>query len=421
MRNSSTYLVSAKLYSIFRMLFGLLMIPQIINLVPHVHDLAQSTFVFHYPYLDFINAYSHLQIDIMKYIALFGVILITVGVFSRLGAFLFLICFGYIFLIDMSFYNNHYYLWCLIAILFILSDVDKSISILDLIKKNTNKNIHITNYFTIGLLVSIVYFYGGIAKINTDWLQGYPMRLLAVDRAYPFPHFMGYFMSYFGLIFDLVIGFVLWIKPKSILVILPYFAFHSSNYFIFNIGEFPLVMMAAYLLFIPLSQFYFKELYKAVLDFLKWNIASVLLILFFIIQLVFPLRFLILFEDVAWHRQGHYFAWRMMLHNHEPKYFQFLVVMPDLDDQYMIQFDKLITYRQLVNTFNDPYFIWKVAQKLALDAKTKYKTQNVEVYCNSLITLNQHTEQFLINTDTNLAGIPYYFYKKNTFVNEFKP
>ena len=419
MQNDS-FLVSAKLYSVFRFLFGVLMFPQIINLVPHVHDLATSTFVFHYPYLGFINAYSHLQIDILKYVGLVGAALLALGILPRVGALLFLFCFGYIFLIDMSFYNNHYYLWCLMAFLFIFSNVDKSISIIDIFKKRTNKSIHIINYMTFGLLVSIVYFYGGVAKLNADWLQGYPMRLMAIARNYPYPDLVGYFMSYFGLFFDLFIGFLLWVKPKSIFIVLPYFAFHLSNYFIFNIGEFPLVMMAAWLLFLQIGNSNLSFLKNAVVDFLKWNVVSAVLVVFFLIQLIFPLRFLLMFENIAWHRQGHYFAWRMMLDNHEPEYFQFLVVMPDLGDQYMIKFDEFITYRQLVNSYHDPYFIWQIAQKLANDAKTKYKTQNVEVYCNSLITLNQHKEQFLINIDTNLAGIPYQFYKNNSFINKFK-
>ena len=80
------------------------MLPQVFNLAPHVHDLSESTFVFHYPNLAFIEAYSHELIYTLTYLAAFGAILLASGVFPKIGAFLFFISFGYLFLIDMSFY-----------------------------------------------------------------------------------------------------------------------------------------------------------------------------------------------------------------------------------------------------------------------------------------------------------------------------
>ena len=393
------------------------MLPQVFNLAPHVHDLSESTFVFHYPNLAFIEAYSHKLIYTLTYLAAFGAILLASGVFPKIGAFLFFISFGYLFLIDMSFYNNHYYLWCLISFLYIIIDTNKSISIIDLIKKNTNKTISIGNYLVFGLLFSIVYFYGGIAKINSDWLQGYPMRLLTTNRAYPFPDILGIFMSYFGLFFDLLIPFILWYKPKSIFVVIPYFTFHLSNYFIFNIGEFPLVMIVAWAIYLTIYKYNIKSIFKDFGIIFQNKINRYILILFFIVQMLFPLRFLFMLDGLAWHRQGHYFAWRMMLHNHEPEYFQFLVELPDLKDKYFVDFSQLITYRQLMNTYNDSYFIWQLAQKLKKDAQKKYKTEKVFVYCLSNITLNQHKARALIKPNVNIANEPYYFYKKNNFIN----
>ena len=72
--------VSAINFSLFRLFFGLLMIPQVINLVPHIHDLATSTYVFHYPYLWFIEAWSHELIDVLQYISLAAAILLAFGI-----------------------------------------------------------------------------------------------------------------------------------------------------------------------------------------------------------------------------------------------------------------------------------------------------------------------------------------------------
>ena len=413
----TSYHVTALHYSIVRLLFGLLMLPQVFSLVPHVHDLAQSTIVFHYPGLDFIEAYSHQLIDVLAAFAVAGATLLALGIIPRIGAFVFMCCFGYLFLIDMSFYNNHYYLWCLISFLYTVSDTHKSISVIDVFKNNTNKTIHIVNYAVLGLLISIVYFYGGVAKINPDWLQGYPMRLVTSGRGYPFPDALGLFLSYGGLVFDLAIPFLLWIKPKAWYIAIPYFAFHTSNYFMFNIGEFPLVMMAAWLLFPTLATYGAKNVFRDIWRHTESKVQLAVYTVFFAFQIIFPLRFLINVKNVAWHRQGHYFAWRMMLHNHEPEYFQYMVVMPDRNDKYFVDFQKLVTYRQLMNSFNDPYFIWKLAQKLHDDAVKKYHTANVQVYCNSRITLNQHPVRPLIKQDIDLSSQPYYFFSHNTFIN----
>lgn len=409
--------VSAVPLSVVRLLFGVLMFPQIFHLTPHIHQLSNSTFVFHYPYLSYIEAYSHGLIDVLAGIAAVGAGMLALGLLPRIGAFLFMCCFGYLFLIDMAFYNNHYYLWCLVAFVFTVTDTHKTISVIDLFKRNIRKTVPVSSYVIMGLLVSIVYFYGGIAKINYDWLQGQPMRLVTKSRHYPYPDLLGYFLSYVGLIFDLTIPFILWFRPKAWYVVLPYFVFHTSNYFLFNIGEFPLVMMALWLLFPVLASYGAGNALSATFLKAEKKLKLSIYIAFITFQVVFPLRFLIMLKGIAWHRQGHYFAWRMMLHNHEPEYFQYTVSLPDLHDEYEVNFAKLITYRQLVNSFNDPYFIWQLAQKLHDDAAKKYHTNNVKVYCNSVITLNHHPARPLIKPDVDLAAGPYHFYQPNNFIN----
>lgn len=411
--------VSARNFSLFRAIFGLLMIPQVLHLTPFIHELAKSTFVFHYPYLSFIEAYSHELIDALQGGAIIGAVLLAIGILPRVGAGLFLLCFGYLFLIDITFYNNHYYLWCLLAVLFMLADTHKSISITDLVKNKTDKLISINTYMVFGLMVSIVYFFAAVVKINGDWLQGYPMRLMVAARGYPSPDALGYLLSYGGLLFDAVMPFILWRKPKAWYVWVPYFAFHGSNYFIFNIGEFPLVMMGAWLLYLPLAQLNLATLKTAFKNLFQPNAIGITYAAFFVFNLLFPLRFLLVEGNVAWHRQGYYFSWRMMLNNHEPLNFQYNVVMPERNDSYAVRFDKLVTFRQYSNCFHDAYNIWSLAQKLKKDAQRKYKTDDVRVYCTALITLNQHPPRLLINDKVDLGKVEYHLYKENSFINKF--
>ncbi len=421
MLNSTQY-TSSKHLSWFRLLFGVLMLPQIYNLIPHVKELGNSCIVFHYPGLEFIEAYSYGLINFLAIIGAIGAILLALGVIPRIGALIFLICFGYLFLIDVSFYNNHYYLWCLISFLFLFVDHNNCFKAWELIKKgNLDRKINIQSYLPFAILITIVYFYGGVAKINEDWLQGYPMRLMTQAKGVPFPDITGYFLSYSGLIFDLLIGFVLWKYPKKIYVIIPYFGFHLSNYFIFNIGEFPLVMMAAWLLFANLCQVQWKDIIEGCKTiFLPKNAISMVLALFLIIQFIYPIRPLVFGEKVAWDRQGYDFTWRMMLNNYEPNYFQFLVEFPNEEQNYHVDFSKLLTYRQFYHAYHDPYMIWTLAQKLKTDAVKKYEEPNVKIHCKSLVQLNQHSAKQLINQDVDLASVDFNHFRKNQFINLFQ-
>ena len=414
-------LVSSRYISYFRIAFSVLMIPQIYNLVPHIHELENSCIVFHYPGLDFIEAYSHTFIDIVAGVSYLSVFLLGLGKFPRLGAIGFLITFGYLFLIDISFYNNHYYLWCLIAFLFSIVDQKNWLPLWKVHKKEDIAfQTDIKNYIVFGLLISIVYFYGGIAKINMDWLQGYPMRLMTSARNYPYPDFLGYFFSYFGLIFDLSIAFLLWYIPKNKFLILVLISFHLSNYFLFNIGEFPLVMIATWPLFLVISKFLKEHSFIEMIEPIKINsIRSIILFCFITIQIIYPLRPIIFNKDVAWNRQGYNFTWRMMLNNYEPIYFQFLVSFKNSNLNYHVDFSKLLTYRQFYHAYHDPYLIWILSQKLKKDAVLKYKNQDVKIYCKSLLELNQHKSQELIDSNIDLSLTKYNHFKKNNFINNF--
>jgi hypothetical protein len=410
--------VSARPLTLFRFLFGLLMIPQVFSLTPWIHELEKSTFVFHYPYLSFIEAYSHGLIYSLTTVALIAAALLALGFWARTAAAVFGLTFGYLFLIDMSFYNNHYYLWCLFCFLFALNK-DTGLSALQLWRGQREKLISIAAYLPFALLISIVYFYGGAVKINADWLEGYPMRLLAAARKWPSPDFTGIFMSYAGILFDTSIAFLLWRRVKAWWLLLPYFGFHLSNYFIFNIGEFPIVMLAALLVYIPINQLNMPSIWAAAKTDIK-GVRKNILIIFFAFQLIFPLRSLLVAGNVAWHRQGYFFSWRMMLNSQEAAYFQFMVQIPDKDIQYWVEFEKLLTYRQFCDTYHEPYFIWLLAQKLKADAQHKYQVANVKVFAKAMVSLNQHAPQPLIDKEIDLTTVDYSFFTTNIFVLPFQ-
>ena len=78
--------------------------------------------------------------------------------------------------------------------------------------------------WVLAFFMGVAYFFGGIAKINPDWLNGMPLRywlkykddILLIGPLVS-NDFMGYFMSYAGLALDLFVVFFLLIAGIAVL------------------------------------------------------------------------------------------------------------------------------------------------------------------------------------------------------------
>lgn len=188
-------------------------------------------------------------------------------------------------------------------------------------------------YFLLSGLFDIVYFYAAIAKLNWDWLRAEPMRhwlASTTDHSIPLPqnilvHWLTpYIFSYGGIIFDFLVIHSL--RSANIIVFSIgtscYFAFHLLNFSIFQIGVFPYLCIFSWVLFLnhswPLifSNLEFdkpkgcKRLYN-----LKKNIVIIGIVLFIVLQILIPLRWVLFVshDQHAWTETANTFAWRMKL------------------------------------------------------------------------------------------------------------
>ena len=100
-----------------------------------------------------------------------------VGFFYRAAAVVFWLGYTYVFLIDKCWYLNHYYLIALLSFIAIFLPADRRLSV-DAWRKPAIRT-NVAPAWTLWLLraqVGIPYFFGGVAKLNADWLRGEPMR-----------------------------------------------------------------------------------------------------------------------------------------------------------------------------------------------------------------------------------------------------
>ena len=108
--------------------------------------------------------------------------------------------------------------------------------------------------------MAIVYLYGGLAKLNADWLQGEPMRMwLTASTDFPVigslftREWMAYLFSYGGLLFDLLlVPLLLWPRTRTFAFVAAV-GFHLTNAELFQLGIFPWLAIAATTLFLSPS------------------------------------------------------------------------------------------------------------------------------------------------------------------------
>ncbi|MFT6017723.1 MAG: vitamin K-dependent gamma-carboxylase, partial [Saprospiraceae bacterium] len=162
---------NATTLSLFRILFGALMLYQLIyyfRLDYTFQFMAGPEFLFSYPYSSF---FVTLPEGVLKGIH-FGLILSTVmiifGWFYRAAMIFFFLGITYFSFIDKTLYNNHLYLLSLISLVMIFMEADAKYSV-----QSKNKDtVPIWNVWLLQFLLVLVYSYGALAKLSPDWLNG---------------------------------------------------------------------------------------------------------------------------------------------------------------------------------------------------------------------------------------------------------
>ncbi len=261
---------------------------------------------------------------------------VALGYRYRLSITAFFLLFTYIELIDKTTYLNHYYWVSLVSFLMIFLPLQRRFS-LDAWRKLSlrSETIPVWVLWVLCAQVGVVYVFGGLAKLNPDWLfHAQPLRIwlynsgdvpiigLLLKEAW-----VAYAMSWAGTAFDLtIVGWLLWRRSRpiayAILVV-----FHVMTWLLFPIGMFPWIMIAATLIFFPPDwpvRLYTllggRRLaltrYTAPAAFtpeagnfpVRWRVGAVGLALFALLQVVMPLRHFAYPGNVRWNEEGYRFA-----------------------------------------------------------------------------------------------------------------
>ena len=185
-------------------------------------------------------------------------LLVAVGAFYRVSATVVFLGLWYIFLLDKARYLNHWYLLILVAFLLVFMPAGKAYS-LDANRKGDFTGVATIPTWPVWLLrfqVGVVYFFGGLAKINADWLRGEPIATwLAAQDDLPIigswlaNRTVGVTLGYAALVFDLVVVFLLLNRRTRPFAFIGVIGFHLLNDSLFTIGVFPWFAIAATTIF----------------------------------------------------------------------------------------------------------------------------------------------------------------------------
>ena len=432
--NSSLYFkkyTDAQPLSVFRIFFGLMMFISIIRFWSK--GWIKTLYLepkFHFSYYGFdwvkpLGEFTYILFIICGLSALF----VSIGFKYRFSIITFFLSFTYIELMDKTTYLNHYYFISILSFLMIFLPADKFFSVDNLKRKNYFAKIPKWTIDCIKILISIVYIYAGLAKINSDWLlKAMPLKIWLPSK-YDIPiigdyllqqEWVHYLMSWSGMIYDLSIPFLLLYKKTRVFAFILVIIFHLFTAVLFPIGMFPYIMIVASLIFFD-SKFHNKiiHLIKLTLSPLKkYNIEKVekfkyfnsklitsIVMIFLIIQIIFPFRFVLYPGNLFWNEEGYRFSWRVMLME-KMGYTTFKIVDGVSNKYFYVDNKDFLTPFQEKQMSFQPDFIIEYAHFLG-NHFTLQGHKNIEVYADSFVALNGRRSKRFIDPNINLKVYTY--------------
>ncbi len=406
----------------FRICFGIVIILQVFYFyyVDFIdEDLIKPIIHFTYPGFSFVKPFSATTMHAIFILQIISGLLIVIGRFIKPALIFYFLSFTYLWLIDKGFFNNHYYLISLITFIMIfIPDLGKNGW-----KWKKNEITHYLPRWSLQILRFqwfIVFFIAGINKLNKYWLFDFqPLKYTFNFKAeytgstFWASDFFPMLFSYGGAIFDIGIGFLLIYPPTRWLAFILMLGFNGFNaYFFHDIGEigiFPLLVISAFLLFLPSEKIEEKKPSKSnakILHYLLW--------VWVIFHCVFPFRHLLYKDYVDWTGEAKRFSWRMKIDVKEAEP-QFYVSPSGSQDKYPINVRKSLTPKQYTNLIYHPDMLPQIAKLFEKEAKKQGIIRPV-VTADFKVKHNGQKERRIISEDLKLNKTAFSIWRHNNWI-----
>ncbi len=432
--NLFTQKVSIASLVTFRVLFGLMMLLSIIRFAAKgwIKTLyIDPVFYFTYQGFDWVQPLGNPGMHWLFAAMGLAAIGIMLGAFYRFSATLFFLTFTYVELIDKANYLNHYYFVSLVALLMIFLPAHTYFSI-DVLRKPSIKKEKVAAWLRciIPLQLAFVYFFAGLAKLHPEWLfEALPLKIWLPSRS-DLPligslltqEWLAFAFSWFGAIYDLSIVFFLLYRKTRIWAYVAVVLFHVMTAILFQIGMFPYIMIISTLVFFPdkyhervitfssslwtknkkyesFSPMTSTRNNKAILH--GWKLK--LIMVFFLIQILLPFRYLLYPGELFWTEQGYRFSWRVMLME-KAGYAIFHIKDNETGKEWEANNRDYLSPNQEKMMSTQPDMILQFAQFLASEYKSKgYK--DISIFTECYVALNGRKSRLFIDPKIDLTQI----------------
>lgn len=363
---------------------------------------------------------------------------IAAGLLYRWFACLFALGVTYVFLLDRTNYQNHYYLLVLVSWMMVLLPLNRMWS-LDAINGRVRSSQSVPRWalWLAQFHVGVPYLFGGLAKFEVDWFAGAPLRQTLQAHDWwpivgPWFHYEAVVQLFIwgGLLFDLlVVPMLLW-RPTRIPAYLLCVFFHLMNSQLFSIHIFPWLMILATTLFFepdwPRKIFRLPPARIPAAVPVSWASLSqgsracvLLACLYCTFHCTWPFRHYLYPGRASWTEQGHFFAWRMMLRG-KTVALRFYVTDPQTGQTQIPDLRPILSPVQVGVFARDPEMILHLAHYIA-DLYRNEAELEVEVRALVLTSLNGRKPQLQIDPNVDLAKQPRGFHQRPWIMPEKEP
>lgn len=446
----------------FRVCFGTVMAVSMARFL--AYGWVDNFFVnprFHFKYWGFewVDALPAAGMHALFWILLVSASGMALGFCHRLVSAVFVVGFGYVQLIDVTNYLNHYYLAWLLSMLLAVSPAAQRWSVDAVLRRRRAEpgppleSVSAAWLLLFRVQVGVVYVYAGLAKAHADWLlDAQPLRIWlgSLTDLPVLGHLFTWdgvplLMSWAGFLFDTtVVGFLLWSRTRW-LAYSCVIVFHAMTRSLFPIGMFSSIMVVSALVFFPadwprglarrLPKSWFGSLrawrdriilsngapvhitaarvalvsderrggahasLPARLRRLTWVVG----IAYCVWQVAMPMRYLVYGGNVRWHEQGMRFSWRVMVREKNGSV-TFHVRDPRSGRSFTVAPRAYLTRLQEREMSGQPDLILQLAHRIR-DDYSRQLGGLVEVRAEALVSLNGRKSSPMVDPSVNLAAV----------------
>ena len=443
--------VDASSAAVFRVAFGTLALVAIIRFF--INDWIDVIYVdpsHHIKYLwfDWVQPLPALGMRLLFLVLGVLAIGIAIGLFYRWCVALFCIGFLYVELLEATTYLNHYYWLTLTCVLMAFLPLNRKWSI-DAWRGATGKctTIPVAVLWLIRAQLAVVYIFGGIPKLNPDWLLNAMPMMIWLNQHGDYPivgallqqSWVAFAMSWSGAAFDLTIMMWMSIGATRRYAYAVLVTFHIMTWQLFpSLGMFPWLMIASTPIFFHprWPQQVIGSFGRVVAKARRFQadehpdgrrppadgnqhmgneqpapsqtttlqrLAVVVCAAVVLFQLAMPFRHWLYPGNVRWTEEGYRYSWRMML-SEKVGYVTYRVTDSRTGLARTVHPGEYLSDLQVERTAIDPDMILQTAHFISADYESKGYT-GVEVRADAFVALNGGPYRRLIDPDTDLANV----------------